>query len=261
MVISSRRSRHDDPGEGHWELAICSRFPILERRELPIGRIRADPAGLRSALQCTIDVHGTEVDVVGRARVVATVDARAGAPAPRRCGRSCRRAGEPRSSPATATSGARASWRCCRQWQRAVRGPTYPVAQAAQSDRPRARAGRRDACCRAKCLPQTPSDHRPMRARLRVEALLPAQVKRVRSANLARMPESVARAPRRGARTCRPASQLRSRAIPADRHLPRAPRRDDPQGAQGQVQEQRPWASRGRCSTRCCTSSSSTSRS
>ena len=45
-------------------------------------------------------------------------------------------------------------------------------------------------------LAETPSDHRPIRARLRLEAV-PDPGKRVVSANLALMTESVARAPRR----------------------------------------------------------------
>ena len=40
-------------------------FPIIARRTIPIGSVHADPAGPRSALACTVDVDGTEVDIVG----------------------------------------------------------------------------------------------------------------------------------------------------------------------------------------------------
>ena len=65
LTVSTRRARHTVPGEGHVEIAIASRLPIVARKELSIGLIPNDPYGPRSALQCTIDVDGTEVDVVG----------------------------------------------------------------------------------------------------------------------------------------------------------------------------------------------------
>ena len=46
---------------GHWELALCSRFPITARRDVPIGSIRHDPASPRDAIVCTVDVHGVEI--------------------------------------------------------------------------------------------------------------------------------------------------------------------------------------------------------
>ena len=65
MYVSSRRARHEDPGEGLWELAICSRFPIVASRELPD---RSDPRAIPQARGprslCTIDVAGVEVDIV-----------------------------------------------------------------------------------------------------------------------------------------------------------------------------------------------------
>ncbi len=56
--------RRNHPGDGYSELAVCSRFPILSRRELPMGRVRRDPAGPRSALACTIDLRGTTFALV-----------------------------------------------------------------------------------------------------------------------------------------------------------------------------------------------------
>ena len=38
---------------GTWELAVCSRLPIHDVRELPLGRVFRDPAGARKALACS----------------------------------------------------------------------------------------------------------------------------------------------------------------------------------------------------------------
>ena len=57
--------RHGVPHEGTWELAVCSRFPVLDRRLIPIGTVRRDPPGLRHALALTLVIDGTTVDVIG----------------------------------------------------------------------------------------------------------------------------------------------------------------------------------------------------
>ncbi len=64
LDISPRRAKHAVPGEGHWELVVLTRYPVVARRELPLGRIPGDQAGPRSALSCTLDVDGVEVDLV-----------------------------------------------------------------------------------------------------------------------------------------------------------------------------------------------------
>jgi endonuclease/exonuclease/phosphatase family metal-dependent hydrolase len=167
MVISSRRSRHEDPGEGHWELAICSRFPILERRELPLGRIRADPAGTRHALQCTIDVHGTEVDVVA-----VHVSSRLWTFAPLRQLRSLRPQLPPRGRTAI-VAGDCNFWgpgvvAMLPGWRRAVRGATFPSNQPHhQIDHVLVRDNV-TVLSGEVLLPRTPSDHLAVRARLRV---------------------------------------------------------------------------------------------
>lgn len=56
--------RRAHPGDGYWELAVCTRFPVLERRELPIGRVYRDVASPRRSLACTLDVNGTPLDLV-----------------------------------------------------------------------------------------------------------------------------------------------------------------------------------------------------
>src|SRR5262245_12538326 len=50
---------------GGWELAVCSRLPMTDDRDLAIGRVFRDPAGYRNAIGCTVRVDGTEVDIVG----------------------------------------------------------------------------------------------------------------------------------------------------------------------------------------------------
>jgi endonuclease/exonuclease/phosphatase (EEP) superfamily protein YafD len=166
MTISSRRSRHDDPGEGHWELAICSRFPILERRELPLGQIRADPAGARSALQCTVDLHGTELDVVAL-----HVSSRLWTFAPLRQLRTLRPQLPARGRTAI-VAGDCNFWgpgvvAMLPSWRRAVRGPTFPAHKPhSQIDHVLVRDD--ITVLSGEVLPKTPSDHLPVRARLRV---------------------------------------------------------------------------------------------
>jgi endonuclease/exonuclease/phosphatase (EEP) superfamily protein YafD len=52
------------PGEGWWELAVVSRYPVVERRELPLGRAPRDRVGRRSALALTLDVRGVPLALV-----------------------------------------------------------------------------------------------------------------------------------------------------------------------------------------------------
>ena len=98
------------PRDGAWELAVCSRFPVLDRRLIPMGVVPPTRPGLRNALALTVEIDGTPVEVIGLhtsskvwrlAPLQPPVDAaRAGSP---RAGR--------RSSRATSTSGARRSAR------------------------------------------------------------------------------------------------------------------------------------------------------
>lgn len=62
---SSTTGRGWRPGPGIWCLAIASRFPVLERRELSMGSVFTDPARGRLALQVDLDVGGRRVQVVG----------------------------------------------------------------------------------------------------------------------------------------------------------------------------------------------------
>ncbi len=168
MVISSRRSWHADPGEGLWELAICSRFPITARRELPIGRIRADPAGPRSALMCTLDVGGVDVDLVA-----VHVSSRLWTLAPVRHLRALLPQLPERERTAV-IAGDFNFWgpgvvSIFRGWRRAVFGRTYPAHRPhSQIDHVLVRDN--VTVLSGEVLAKTPSDHRPVRVRLRVRA-------------------------------------------------------------------------------------------
>ena len=62
---SSSSGRGWRPSPGIWCLAIASRLPVLERRELSMGKVLRDFAGPRSALQVDLDVDGCRVHLVG----------------------------------------------------------------------------------------------------------------------------------------------------------------------------------------------------
>jgi endonuclease/exonuclease/phosphatase family metal-dependent hydrolase len=166
LRISGRRARHAEPGEGHVQVAICSRLPILARRELPIGRIRRDPYGERWSLLCTIDVDGTEVDIVA-----VHVSSLLWWLAPMRHLRALRPQ-LPSRERAVVVAGDCNLWgpgvvRVLPGWRRAVLGRTYPA------HRPHSQIDHilvRDdiTVLSGEVLAATPSDHRPVRARLRV---------------------------------------------------------------------------------------------
>jgi len=172
MHLRYRRERERNhevvPSTGVWELAICSRFPIVARRELPIGRLKLDPAGARHALGCTVDLGDRTIEVVGlhtSSRVYLLAPVRhlielrrqiaAGGTSPDVMAGDFNLWGPPVSA-------------IFPGWQRAVRGRTYP------SYRPHSQIDHiivreRIAVVSGEVLAATPSDHRPIRARLRVE--------------------------------------------------------------------------------------------
>jgi len=166
LTISGRRARHAEPGEGHVGIGICSRLPIVARRDLPIGRIRRDPYGARSALLCTIDVHGTEVDVVA-----VHVSSLLWWLGPMRHLHALRPQLPARDRPAV-VAGDCNLWgpgvvRMLPGWRRAVLGRTYPAHRPhSQIDHVLVRDN--ITVLSGEVLATTPSDHRPVRARLRV---------------------------------------------------------------------------------------------
>ena len=168
LVISTRRARHSDPGEGHVQIAICSRLPVLARRAIEIGEVPGDPYGPRSALQCTIDVHGTEVDVVG-----VHTSSMLWKIGPLRHLNALRPQLPPRGR-TVVVAGDCNFWgpgvvAVMRGWKRAVLGRSWPA------DKPHSQIDHilvRDdiEVLSGEVLPATPSDHRPIRARLRLKA-------------------------------------------------------------------------------------------
>jgi endonuclease/exonuclease/phosphatase family metal-dependent hydrolase len=155
------------PGEGDWELAFCSRFPIVETRTMPIGSIGGDRASPRSVLVCTVEIGGTPVEFVAL-----HTSSKLWKLAPVRH----LRALAPQLPPPdrTAVVVGDFNWwgpgvvAILRPWRRAVRGRTYPA------HRPHSQIDHvlvRDdiTVVSGEVLGETPSDHRPVRARLRVK--------------------------------------------------------------------------------------------
>jgi endonuclease/exonuclease/phosphatase family metal-dependent hydrolase len=65
LAVRGPRPRHIVPGDGWWCLAVASRFPVLQRVDIPLPHTLFDPARPRVAIHLTLDVRGTAVDVVG----------------------------------------------------------------------------------------------------------------------------------------------------------------------------------------------------
>jgi endonuclease/exonuclease/phosphatase family metal-dependent hydrolase len=166
LTVSGFRPRYEKPGEGRLEIAICSRFPVRSRRELPIGRVGGDPYGARSALSCTIDIEGTDVDVV--AVHTSSLLWKLG---PVRHLRALRPLLPTRDRVAI-VAGDCNLWgpgvvAILPDWRRAVLGRTYPAHRPhSQIDHVLVREGIE--VVSGEVLAETPSDHRPVRARLRL---------------------------------------------------------------------------------------------
>ena len=154
------------PPSGLWQLAICSRFPIVARRELPLGRFPFDPAGLRCALACTLDAGDRTIEVVG---VHTSSRFYLGASAFHL--RGLRRQIDGASPAPDVIAGDFNLWGPAAEpilpgWRRAVLGRTYPAHQPhSQIDHILVRDGTEVVA--SEVLGATPSDHRPVRVRLR----------------------------------------------------------------------------------------------
>ncbi len=162
----SRNSvRHAVPYYGTWELAVCSRFPVLERKLIPMGIVRTDATGLRHALSLTVDIAGIRVEVVGL-----HVSSKVWRLAPVKHLLTLRR-GLERGHPQV-LAGDFNFWGppvglMLPGWQRPVRGRTYNARHPhSQIDHILVRG--RIEPLDGEVLAQTPSDHRPIRARLRL---------------------------------------------------------------------------------------------
>lgn len=171
MMDLERRRRNREtnrdavPSRGIWELAVCSRLPVLGRRTYSIGTVPTDPPGERHALALTIAVDGEAVEVVGL-HTSSKVWFLAGMQ---------HLYGLKRRLPAggpQVVAGDFNFWgppigALMRGWQRPVRGRTYPAPRPhSQIDHVLLRGGIE--VLTAEVLPATPSDHLPIRTRLRL---------------------------------------------------------------------------------------------
>jgi endonuclease/exonuclease/phosphatase family metal-dependent hydrolase len=168
-LVDRPRTRNSDraavPRDGVWELAVCSRFPVLERRLIPMGTVRTDPPGARHALSLTVEIDGTAVEMIGL-----HVSSKVWRLAPIQHLLTLRR-NLARSGPQV-LAGDFNFWgppigALMRGWERPVRGRTYNARRPhSQIDHVLARGGIH--ALGGEVLAETPSDHRPIRAWLRL---------------------------------------------------------------------------------------------
>jgi len=167
LALRHDHGRDTVPADGGWELGVCSRFPITTRREIAIGHVPTDPAGPRYALQCGVDVDGDAVDIIGL-----HTSSKLWFLGPVRHMLTLRRELEREGSTPHIIAGDFNFWGppievMMPRWRRTARGRTYP------SHRPHSQIDhvlvRRDIeVIGAEVLPATPSDHLPVRARIRI---------------------------------------------------------------------------------------------
>jgi endonuclease/exonuclease/phosphatase family metal-dependent hydrolase len=158
-------SRDAVPARGVWELAVCSRLPVLERKRYSLGRVPTDPPGERHALALTISVGGAPVEVVGlhaSSKVWFLAGLRHLYGLKRRLP-----AGGPQVIAGDFNFWGPPVGMLMPGWQRPVRGRTYPAPNPhSQIDHVLLRGGIE--AVTAEVLPATPSDHRPIRTQLRL---------------------------------------------------------------------------------------------
>ena len=170
MPLSLRpRTRNSDraavPRDGVWELAVCSRVPVLDRRLIPMGIVPTDAPGLRHALALTVEIDGTRVEVIGL-----HVSSKVWRLAPIRHLLTLKR-GLTKGG-AQVLAGDFNFWgppigALMRGWERPVRGRTYDSRHPhSQIDHVLVRGG--IVGLSGEVLAATPSDHLPIRARLRL---------------------------------------------------------------------------------------------
>ncbi len=160
-----RRRVWSVPLVGTWELAICSRLPVVDCRSIPMGTVWRDPPGPRNALGLTVAVAGTPVEVIGL-----HTSSKFWRLAPMQHLLTLRRGIVERGPQVLA--GDFNFWgppvaAAMRGWDRPVRGRTFPSTHPhSQIDHILVRGGIE--VLGGEVLPVTPSDHRPIRARLRL---------------------------------------------------------------------------------------------
>jgi endonuclease/exonuclease/phosphatase (EEP) superfamily protein YafD len=163
---SSTSGRGWRPSPGIWCLAIASRLPILGRREISMGRVFHDRAGVRSALQVEVDVDGKPVHVVGLHTSSKLYFA-----GPVTHLRNLRPQ-LPRGPQPAIVAGDFNLWgpgvvSLLPGWRRTVRGATYP-AHRPHSQIDHILVNRAVECVESEVLPAIGSDHLAVRARLSI---------------------------------------------------------------------------------------------
>ena len=162
---TAKVERGSVPSDGAWELAVCSRFPVLDRRLIPMGLVRNDAPGPRDALSLTVDIRGTRVEVVGL-----HVSSKVWRLAPLQHLAALRK-GLAANGPQV-LAGDFNFWGppvslLMRGWTRAVHDRTYPARRPhSQIDHVLVRGG--IVVLGGEVLAETPSDHRPVVARLQL---------------------------------------------------------------------------------------------
>jgi endonuclease/exonuclease/phosphatase family metal-dependent hydrolase len=163
------RTRNSDraavPYEGKWELAVCSRFPVLGRRLISMGTVPTDAPGRRHALALTVEIDETPVEVIGL-----HVSSKVWRLAPIRHLLTLRRGlaeGGPQILAGDFNFWGPPIGALMRGWERPVRGRTYNARHPhSQIDHVLVRGGIE--VLGGEVLAETPSDHRPIRTRLRL---------------------------------------------------------------------------------------------
>ena len=158
---------HSAPGgEGTMGLALLSRLPVRVLRRIPLGPTPRDPVPGRSAIEVELDLDGVAVRVIGAHLTSQLPDGAV---------RQLRRLSRAVPAPGVPTivagdcnfwgPGVRAAFR---GWRRAVRGRTWPARRPhSQIDHVLVRPGEFE-IVGGEVLPDVGSDHRPVRAELRL---------------------------------------------------------------------------------------------
>ncbi len=153
------------PRAGIWEMAVCTRFPVLSRREISLDAQRSGPVCSRLALSVTVDVGGTPVEVIAL-----HTSSKVWRLAPVRHLLNAKR--QLTKDTPQILAGDFNFWgppvaMLMPGWDRPVRGRTYPSHRPhSQIDHVLVRGGIES--LEGEVLAATPSDHRPVRARLRM---------------------------------------------------------------------------------------------
>lgn len=173
LTLPTHRSRSVSiPGDGTWDIAICTKFPVLDRRLVPMGTVWRDAPGPRHALGLTVAIDDTPVEIIGL-----HASSKFWRLAPMQHLLRLRRGIVERGPQIVA--GDFNFWgppvaSAMRGWERPVRGRTFPSRNPhSQIDHILVRGGIH--VLSGEVLARTPSDHRPIRARLRLPEAQPSQ--------------------------------------------------------------------------------------